>query len=624
MNRNKFLVYLLDSEKKIYPNNNILNVVSESILFLAALIPVFLLVGSLFTRLTVASYDLRFVEVMPLGRDEAYVATNFWTSWERGVPLFGSIYGSLYFNIAFIVAKFLDFFSPLTQSTAIVLLRSISLFCYLLSAVALYIIFRRKIGVLAAISITLCFTLISYNDDFVRRITICQPDMLNLFCGVLILYGILEVYKDFTVRALIYVSVFTGLFMSVKHSGFIFFPLIFLVFVSSVIGKKENEIDDLKNRVFNLFFKTHLFLAIISAGVCLFLNFLVGNSYQEILLIVNAATAYFLIVFLVLWGANALYKMTFVGKYPKLFTLWLCLFCFFDLFLLVFSVSSIGSVYPDLSFLSNLSRLNSFFSAVSGGFLNWWKMITERILSYWYVIVIISGLSFMLVNPGQNLIRKEKQLYFLMLYWLSGSLLIIMLTVGLVADRYLFPFFPFLVYVLVMPVLYFFRFLLNQLKLNGSTLLIAITVFYLFFLLTAFRNHKKIQQDNAIYARVDIKPGVLVGEWLKSNCNDTVRILLDSYAYIPSNFFNVKMLDYGDPYVQLQSFKPDIIILNDYYKRLYNSTPDEEISSANLIKAKISKSFYSFFDRNTEYELIKELQNEELNEGFRIFKKRGL
>jgi hypothetical protein len=115
------------------------------------------------------------------------------------------------------------------------------------------------------------------------------------------------------------------------------------------------------------------------------------------------------------------------------------------------------------------------------------------------------------------------------------------------------------------------------------------------------QNLDKVIQSTKEYRLIDSKPAVQVGAWLIDNCNTSTRILQDAYAYIPSQFQNVKLLDYGDPFVQLENFHPDIIILNDYYRNYYNSFPDDEVTSANLIKAKISKSFYSFFENDPNF-----------------------
>ena len=151
------LLSLPTNEKGKVCSNNYLNIVFEIVFFCAALLPVFILCNQLLVRLTVGANDLRFVEVMPFGRDEAYVATTFWTSWERGIPLFGSIYGSLYYNIAFIIAKLISFFAPVSQFTVIVLMRSISLGSYFLSAVSLYFIFRKEFGLLVPLFILTTF-----------------------------------------------------------------------------------------------------------------------------------------------------------------------------------------------------------------------------------------------------------------------------------------------------------------------------------------------------------------------------------------------------------------------------------------------------------------------------------
>lgn len=631
MNIAKFinLLFLPSDEKKNLFSNNYFNIVFEIVFFSAALLPVFILCSELLVRLTIGANDLRFVEAMPFGRDEAYVATTFWTSWERGIPLFGSIYGSLYYNVTFIIAKLLSFFTPVSQFTVIVLMRSVSLVSYLLSGVSLYFIFRKEYGLLVPVFILICFSLLSFNEDFITRITLCQPDMLNLLLSILVFYSSSILYKKLSRNSLIFSAISVGLFMSVKHSGFIFFPFVFLIVTSAVYFDRERDPKEIFNNIYTTFFKLHLILLVVIViftliyAVLSFLS-LIDSFSLQIMIIIKAGLVYSFFTFLLLIFSDFLLKKipTEQNLVFKLFLILFTLFCFLDIFIITFSITSIGSVYPNLSFLSNLTRLTSYFDTVSGGFANWWDVIVSRILDYWYIVLIFLGSLFLAFDPWKSMSSVWKRYYFIFLFWLSASVSMIMYSVGLVADRYLYPFFPFILYATIIPVFYFMRSLIDKYGHRISILLsLIIAAIYLILATDYAKLLDETIQKNKDYKLINAKPGVQVGAWLSSNCNDSVRIIMDAYAYVPSKFSNLMLLGYGDPFLQMGSFKPDIIILNEYYRKIYNELPDEEISGANLIKAKISKQFYSYFDNNPEYELCVILFNSDLSEGFQIYRR---
>ena len=183
----------------------------------------------LLPRITFGSENLRILEAMPIGRDQAHVAGVMWGGWKTGAPMFYSTYGYLYYNISWWVLRIISLFIPITEQLIIIVLRSLNLFSFLGIGFFSYFWVRKRLSVVYALFYSLLFFALFQNNDFILRTTVVQPDMINMFAIVIAFFTALDLALNYSRKQLIISAITLGVIMSIKYVGFIFLPLIVFI-----------------------------------------------------------------------------------------------------------------------------------------------------------------------------------------------------------------------------------------------------------------------------------------------------------------------------------------------------------------------------------------------------------
>lgn len=180
-------------------------------------------------RLFFGSQDLRTLEVIPLGRDQAHVASVFWGGWKTGGPFFNSTYGYVYFNVCWVFLKIISLFTVPTEFLAIVVTRLVSLLSFIFLGVLSYVCIRRLFDIFTAITFSYLLFFITKDIDFIWRTTASQTDMLNLLVGAIVFFMCLNLAIKFTRKNFYLLSISLGVLMGIKYVSIVLFPSIFLV-----------------------------------------------------------------------------------------------------------------------------------------------------------------------------------------------------------------------------------------------------------------------------------------------------------------------------------------------------------------------------------------------------------
>lgn len=183
----------------------------------------------LLPRITFGSENLRILEAMPIGRDQAHVAGVMWGGWKTGAPMFYSTYGYLYYNISWWILKIISLFIPITEQLIIIVLRSLSLFSFLGIGFFSYFWVRKRLSVVYALFYSLLFLALFQNNDFILRTTVVQPDMINMFAIIIAFFTSVDLALIYNRNRIIYSAISVGAVMSIKYIGFIFLPIIVFI-----------------------------------------------------------------------------------------------------------------------------------------------------------------------------------------------------------------------------------------------------------------------------------------------------------------------------------------------------------------------------------------------------------
>ena len=154
----------------------------------------------------------------------------------------------------------------------------------------------------------------------------------------------------------------------------------------------------------------------------------------------------------------------------------------------------------------------------------------------------------------------------------------------------MFPVFPAIVFFSTIPVLKIVDALRNQtLKVIGVVSIILVLLLSAGGLISV-----EAQRTKNDFSDIGSMPSVQVGKWLlKSNFKKDVSIFLDAGAYIPYKFKNIRLLNVGNPYKQLESFDPDIVIFNNKFIRHFAELKNEDFDEIYLSEAGVTKRFYT-------------------------------
>jgi 4-amino-4-deoxy-L-arabinose transferase-like glycosyltransferase len=566
--------------------------------FLIAVLPWFIMAIVMFPRLDFGATDLRIIEAVFGGRDQAYIAGTMWRAWERGLPIYGSLYGDLYFNIAWLLLWIGSLFTTVTQHTVIFMLRSISLVSYLAIGVISYIWFRRFSGIIGAFIYSTLFFLLSANSDFIFRTTACQPDMLNLTFCVLTFFACLELSNNLNRRWLYIASISAGLVMAVKYSGILFLPLIGMVLLVHSTTEKFELIDKHSKNTETVL--KWLFIALVIGLVCLegaaivllqkgyHLKWLpIPTNWPRLTgIFMYIGIVVTLFIMLKLASRMKMRKINYITRGVFWFEAMTLVIL---LFFLAFGLSSPGS-FLGLRFVSNLTQHSNVISSSAGTILLWVRFIYFDALGPFLSILVCAGSFIVALKVYRNRSKTLTNYDVIALIWLIVVVCFIMIYVGKVRERFLFPVFPAAVFFSTIPVLKIVDALRNQtLKVIGVVSIILVLLLSAGGLISV-----EAQRTKNDFSDIDSMPSVQVGKWLlKSNFKKDVNIFLDAGAYIPYKFKNIRLLSVGNPYKQVESFDPDIVILNNKFIRHFAELKNEDFDEIYRSEAGVTKRFYA-------------------------------
>ena len=565
------------------------------------------------------------------GIDQVYVANHMYSPLSMGVPIFSSMYGSLYYYIALIPIMVISIFTPITEHIIAVVLQTESFICFISFGILSFILVKRKFGLLNGIFYSLFFFLLSNYNDFIHRATIVQPDMLNLLTSLFAFTSCIYLIDKITLKNLFYVAISTGLVMSVKHSGFLFLTLIALILLTHAIRDKSKELIRIIEFLEKTLIKLHYIIISIVILISISLKFLLvrgflkekwlpipqnWNLINSILIFIGLFIISFIVIKLIKIIRSRYKKEIFNRCIFFYESLLLCIILFF----MTFGVTSPGSFVRRLNFIKGLTTYYTDFNTVTGSILEWINLILNSALGMFLSVMLIIGICIVIwkVLFKKNYIKFK--IHFITIIWLLPLLLLIFVNVGMVRARYLYPLYPAIMLIAVIPISICKDFIYKHSKIIGLVFLIIL------FSFLETRNINNIiwetKKTKANYSCINDLPGVQVGQWINDNCCKNTRIFQDEGAYIPQKFENIVNLSWGDPYIQLEKFDPDIVIINIKLMRFFNSLSDDIVPNIYLIPAGISKKFYKdLLDHKLQFSIIREFYDRNKKNGFIILSK---
>ena len=158
----------------------------------------------------------------------------------------GFTYGALYPYAGVLLTSLCGFVSPVSDSTIIIILRTISLVAALITGACTFLIARNLYGDLAG----LIASTILLSSTLVYKWTIeIHPDLLQLCFLTASLYSITLLARQFSFKRVILCSLFAGIAMGTKYGGVFLVPTIGLALL---LGIDEDFPRTLRDRRFGL------------------------------------------------------------------------------------------------------------------------------------------------------------------------------------------------------------------------------------------------------------------------------------------------------------------------------------------------------------------------------------
>lgn len=543
----------------------------------------------------VASFDLRIADAF--NTDEVEFIRPMLSAFHRGDFNIGRYdYGLFYYNIGMLLFYILDWFSPLTESTALISMRLLSSFFLLVNALVFRFIARNYFETSGSLTFILVLagsiTMVNYGVMVHPDLTqICMVGLAILFCG--------KYYTDYRLSQILIASVFAGLAFSTKFVGIAFLPILVVISVFRPID-------------FSRFLSTKLqnILLIILAGIVASLaqpswiaSYLSGDIelIQTVVILIEAIQYISIIcvlggiLFLIVPKVGLLSISNFVRKVlVQSYLLGLA-------FLVGFAVGSPQAIrgfnfLNGLLYVAGLHKEGHWFKDNSG-FLGWMQVLTEpNVVNLFFVILFVIGILYVFKEISANSTFQIGHPKLLPLWWIVVFCLVIVFRVKSHFAHYLIPIISFLLLYAAVGLDRLIRHFSNLIKLSSYASITIAVIVVLTGGMVLFNSSSYSSDRILIYKD---SPELRSGNWLKENVLDTVSLSTDMYVYVP-NQSNFSYRSYwGLSNDVLKNDNPDYLVINEHtYSWFLDANDVETYLHGREIFLERNKLYHDLIDDN--------------------------
>lgn len=524
----------------------------------------------LFPLSWIASFDLRIANAF--NTDEVEFMIPMMDAFHRGdFEINRYDYGLLYYNIGQVLFRVYNWFYPLSESSGLIIMRSLSAVFLIANAYVLRAVAKRFFetsGLLIfGLSLLGSITMINYG-------TMVHPDVAQVFMVSVGVYFAARYTEDYQVKFLLLSTLFAGFAFATKFVGIALFPILVVLAVIS------------RNNVLSW---VPMYLRLIVIIVCCVVVSYVSNPYVietylegEKTLVSEVLLLFKVVFFTTLSIASFCFVLLFLKKYHVHIGVsnFISILTLLYLLGIVFGVGFyIGSpqATDEYKFLNGLIYVAGLHSEGhwfrdDSGVYGWLMILLDSKVLYRPICL------FGMIGIGLSLVlSKEKRIIqlprIIPLMWIVMFCLVVVFRVKSHFSHYLIPIIPFVLLYLstgIEALLKFivrilnFEFLFSKLRLPVYITIIVV----LFILAHHYKNDRIEKYENS--------PELASGNWLLSNVRDTVDISSDMYVYIPNrpNFRNKSY--WGLSQDVLENDKPDYLIINWHLHQWFMNKRDVE------------------------------------------------
>lgn len=594
------------------------------------------LIALLAPRLFYGSDNLRALEAVAAGRDEAYVAGSAWGIWLHGPFTLSSAYGDLYYFLGWLALRVFAVFRQPSEHVAIVVLRSISLFSYVAFGAGMYFWVKRLAGpVAAAVALLLAASLTS-SGDFAMRATACQPDMLNLALSALALVLIVQSLRKPTLKSAAAVGAAVGAVMAVKLSAVFVALLAGAALLVWSVAESADGIAQSRSasrraalRLVAVLFAGSLFIAIAVALLSTRGHGLgrlpippswprtLGTAVYPLVL-----AAVFVIVYLVdrAAGAGGSWRAR-LAVFLERLVLMGCVAA------IAFAILSPNAVIG-LRFLGDLGGQSGTITSGGGGLVEWARVLTGGAL-LWLLPLSAVLAAFVVtgcVKRTSRRLDRDRLTLLIVLVWQAVALVTMVVLVSKARERFLYPLLPAFVLTAGLGVTALVSAIARwwRAKRLVSQLAVAAVVCVSVLLPVGLAVAAVEAQNERDYSDFARQPGYQVGLWLDDRFPADTSIMQNAGAYIPQRYADVAFLPGGDPAASLAGAKPDTMVVNLVFVTYADSMPRHEIDTVQGVEAGIVQDFYhGLLSGELGYTIVKGFPPTSTSVGFVILQVRS-
>jgi hypothetical protein len=553
--------------------------IREVMLLVIAMLPWVAMSAALLPRVHFGAENLRVVEV--LSRDESWVAFQLSQAWEHKLPLYRD-YGDLYWNVGLVSLLVSSSLRSIDQKQAVTTLRLVSLACFLLIGLMGYLWGRRLTGPIGGFAFSsLLFIMISADADSIHRVVYCQPDMLNLLASLAAFLACMELAVKLGRARLLLAAGTAGLVMAVKHSGFLFLPLIVIILLFHALYSDEESLLCHASRVeiplLRFQYAIGALLVIAAAMTPLLLrrghtlSILPIPAHWPRLLGLGAFGVVLMVSCALLLGFRAV-RAAGCGLLNRAGFLYSSVVTEVGAFVVVFGMTSPSS-WLGLRFAGPLIAYAGTIHQITRPIGGWARLILRDLPGPFPVMLILVGTGIVIYGTIRSGLRKASKRDLASLVWAALTVCFIVAYVGFVQHRYLFPVLPAMCWLAALPISY----VNDLLRRRGDKLkLLSAVLIVLWCIYAGCLIRRQALETKANFSSLQSEPGFQAGQWMDANLPSKTVIIQNFGVYIPTRFKWI-IFDAGDPYRQLEKYDPDVVVVNTQETLMTAHLPAEAI-----------------------------------------------
>lgn len=579
-------------------------------------------------RLSYVAENQRILQIAPLGTDESWGATTIHEAVIKGKPLFWNVYPDAYFLTNWMPLMILKQFRSVSITDTIVVSRTVSLACYVLVGVVVFLGMKRYWGAWnATLACLLTFTF-SQGQDLVLRATACQPDLMNLLVFTVAFFGGLELVRTPSWGSVFYCGAIAGLAMGVKFSGFLLLPVFGGIILLQTVGM---DIDALQVQVQKVIkANTAVLMAVLSGLLVLSLVAWMAAGHGSTLgwlptpaslspkvgLAAYIASVLMLLALVNLRSESVYWHSRIWG--PRLAWGGQNILLLATVFAVVFFLAA-PNTWFHLRFIDEILYHTGNTGKGAAGGRGWGVFHIGEVVSPLFLVLTLVGASVAIYCWWSRLWKQPAADEVLALLWAVVTIGVLFITVSKTRERYLYP---------ALPCMFFFswyaiKWLLDiadkySITRNARHVVLVCCLVGASGQIFA----REIRNNRTVFAEVARKTGFVLGDWLRANMPKGARIMTQGGVYVPLEFENVAGLSGGNPYDLVKNFNPEIVIIEKQRVARVIASSDSGFDEVLIVPAKLARRFYyDMINGKLGFQQAVELNHVGCDETFVVYRK---